>query len=343
MRLVSCYPPLSYRLLVQTVWLCVTMPFISTTYSSLPYLLYFRFFFLFFCVCLCRDMNLLCLRDSSVMHQSIRRLAGLAASRGGIRLVGGHRIVHSAIRRPLAASSTSSAASSMAFFPTWTTRRFIVIETSETPNPECLRFFSMDLSFLNSEYTMDIPSIDHAYKSPLAQVLFGVEGVEAVFLADEYITVRKNGHFDWGDLIPTIQELIISFAESKQNVLSAAGEELLIGYNDDTEPEDEDDEVVLAVKELLSTRIRPMLRADGGNVRYIDMDDGTVYLLLEGACKSCPSSHITLKSGIERMLMHWIPEVVEAVEVSDEIASDILAEKKLRRDMKSRGEVIEAK
>lgn len=52
------------------------------------------------------------------------------------------------------------------------------------------------------------------------------------------------------------------------------------GYNDDTEPEEGDDEVVLAVKELLATRIRPMLRADGGNVRYIDMDDGTVFLLL---------------------------------------------------------------
>ncbi|CAD2215906.1 HIRA-interacting protein 5 [Angomonas deanei] len=143
---------------------------------------------------------------------------------------------------------------------------------------------------------------------------------------------------DWGDLIPLVNECIIEFAESKQNVLSAAGEEMLLGYNDDTEPEEGDDEVVLAVKELLATRIRPMLRADGGNVRYIDMDDGTVFLLLEGACKSCPSSHITLKSGIERMLMHWIPEVVEAQEISDEVASDILAEKKLRKEYRERGE-----
>lgn len=224
-----------------------------------------------------------------------------------------------------------------------TARRRIVVETNETPNPDCLRFFSMDLSFLKPEFSIDIPSPAHAYKSPLAEALFGVAGVQAVFIADEYVTVRKHPQADWAVLIPTVKEVIIEFAESKENVLSEAGEAELVGYNDDTEPEEDDDEVVLAVKELLATRIRPMLRADGGNVRFIDMDDGTVFLLLEGACKACPSSHITLKSGIERMLMHWIPEVVEVQEVSDEVAADIMAEKRLRKSMKEKGEVITAK
>ncbi|KPA86718.1 putative mitochondrial HIRA-interacting protein 5, putative (HIRIP5) [Leptomonas pyrrhocoris] len=224
-----------------------------------------------------------------------------------------------------------------------TARRTIVVETSETPNPDCLRFFSMDLSFLKPEFSVDIPSPAQAYKSPLAEALFGVAGVQAIFIADEYVTVRRHPQADWAVLIPTIKEVIIEFAESKESVLSEAGEAELAGYNDDTEPEDDDDEVVLAVKELLATRIRPMLRADGGNVRFIDMDDGTVFLLLQGACKACPSSHITLKSGIERMLMHWIPEVVEAQEVSDEVAADIMAEKRLRKSMKEKGEVVTAK
>lgn len=232
--------------------------------------------------------------------------------------------------------STASAAAA-------TSRRTIVVETNETPNPDCLRFFSMDISFLKPEFSMDIPSPAHAYRSPLAEALFGVAGVQAIFIADEYVTVRKHSQADWAVLIPTVKEVIIEFAESKENVLSEAGEAELVGYNDDTEPEENDDEVVLAVKELLATRIRPMLRADGGNVRFIDMDDGTVFLLLEGACKSCPSSHITLKSGIERMLMHWIPEVVEAQEVSDEVAADIMAEKRLRKAMQEKGEVIKAK
>ncbi|CAJ1009331.1 putative Scaffold protein Nfu/NifU N terminal/NifU-like domain containing protein [Leishmania naiffi] len=252
----------------------------------------------------------------------------------------------SAYRRSLSCSVVLSAANATAgpsFAACMVQCRSLVVETNETPNPDCLRFFSMDFSFLKPEFSMDIPSPAHAYKSPLAEALFGVEGVQAIFLADEYVTVRKDPQADWAGLVHIIKEVIAEFAESKENVLSEAGEAELMGYNDDTEPNDDDDEVILAVKELLATRIRPMLRADGGNVRFIDMDEGTVFLLLEGACKSCPSSHITLKSGIERMLMHWIPEVVEVQEVSDEVAADILSEKRLRKQMKEKGEIVEAK
>nr|CCM16310.1 hypothetical protein, conserved [Leishmania guyanensis] len=252
----------------------------------------------------------------------------------------------SAYRRSLSCSVVLSAASATAgssFAACMVQCRSLVVETNETPNPDCLRFFSMDFSFLKPEFSMDIPSPAHAYKSPLAEALFGVAGVQAIFLADEYVTVRKDPQADWAALVHIIKEVIVEFAESKENVLSEAGEAELMGYNDDTEPNEDDDEVILAVKELLATRIRPMLRADGGNVRFIDMDEGTVFLLLEGACKSCPSSHITLKSGIERMLMHWIPEVVEVQEVSDEVAADILSEKRLRKQMKEKGEIVEAK
>ncbi|KAG5476594.1 hypothetical protein CUR178_03765 [Leishmania enriettii] len=251
-----------------------------------------------------------------------------------------------AVRRSLTSSlvlSTAGAFSGPSLSAWVAPRRFILVETNETPNPDCVRFFSMEFSFLRPEFSMDIPSPAQAYKSPLAEALFGVAGVQSVFLADEYVTVRKLPQADWVTLIPIIKEVIAEFAESKENVLTEAGEEELKGYNDDTEPDEDDDEVVLAVKELLATRIRPMLRADGGNVRFIDMDEGTVFLLLEGSCKSCPSSHITLKSGIERMLMHWIPEVVEAQEVSDEVAADIMAEKRLRKEMKKKGEVVQAK
>lgn len=255
------------------------------------------------------------------------------------RPVDGSNLRRSAVALlPLLHRGSTACANSMSV-----SRRFLLVETNETPNPDCLRFYSMDLSFLKPDFSLDIPSPSYAYKSPLAEALFGIDGVTAVFLADEYVTVRKDAAASWADLTPIVKEVIVEFAESKQNVLSSAGEEELAGYNDDTEPEAGDDEVVLAVKELLATRIRPMLRADGGNVRYIDMDDGTVFLLLEGACKTCPSSHITLKSGIERMLMHWIPEVVEAQEVSDEVAADILAEKRLRKTMEAKGEVIKAK
>ncbi|EKF38692.1 hypothetical protein MOQ_001104 [Trypanosoma cruzi marinkellei] len=227
--------------------------------------------------------------------------------------------------------------------PTWISKRFLLVETSETPNPDCLRFYSMELSFLKPGFSMDFPNAGHAYKSPLAEILFSIDGVEAVYIADEYITVRKGHFLDWDALLPMIKESIAEFAESKVKILSEEGEELLSGHNEDTEPNDDDDEVILAIKELLATRIRPMLQADGGNVRYLDMDDGTVFVLLEGACKSCPSASVTLKNGIERMLMHWIPEVVEVQECTEEMADDILAEKALRKKMKDEGVTISAK
>jgi len=169
---------------------------------------------------------------------------------------------------------------------------------------------------------MDMPNSAHSYKSPLAEKLFAVEGVEALYFADEYITVTKESTSDWGDVFPIVSEVINAFAESNQNILSEEGEKLVTSGDHDTDPHPDDDEVVLAVKELLAKNIRPMLRSDGGNVRYVGMDSGTVFVLLEGACKTCPSSGATLKNGIERMLMHWIPEVVEVQEVDEEFAED---------------------
>ncbi|CUE85688.1 Hypothetical protein, putative [Bodo saltans] len=200
--------------------------------------------------------------------------------------------------------------------------RNYLIETSETPNPDCLRFFSMELSFLPPGQSMDMPNSGHSYKSPLAEALFAVDGVDGLYFADEYITVTKCKDSSWEDLTVQIQESVNSFAESKHSILSEDGEQAVNVSNDDTEPKPDDDEVVLAVKELLATRIRPMLRSDGGNVRYVGMDDGAVYVMLEGACKTCPSSGATLKNGIERMLMHWIPEVVEVLEIDEDFAED---------------------
>ena len=197
-----------------------------------------------------------------------------------------------------------------------------MIEASVTPNPECLRFFSMELSFLPPGTAMDLPNEGHAYKSPLAEQLFTLDGIKALYFADEYITVTKEETADWGSLKPMVSEMIINFAETGQDIIAADQAGSLTQDGEDTEPQPEDDDVVLAIKELLASRIRPMVRADGGNVRYVGIDDGTVYVTMEGACKTCPSSSVTLKSGIERMLMHWIPEVAEVLEVDDDFAWD---------------------
>jgi len=201
-------------------------------------------------------------------------------------------------------------------------RRFLTVDVSSTPNPECMRFYSMDLSFLAPGQTLNLPNDGHGYKSPLAERIFNIIGVQAIYLAHEYVTITRDPGANWDDVTPMVQEAIIQFAESDQPILSEEGEDEISSTDDDTEPREEDDEVVLAVKELLATRIRPMVMSDGGNVRYVGFDEGLVYVMLEGACKTCPSSGATLKNGIERMLMHWIPEVEEVLEVDEDFAID---------------------
>ncbi|XP_075961123.1 NFU1 iron-sulfur cluster scaffold homolog, mitochondrial isoform X4 [Anarhichas minor] len=86
----------------------------------------------------------------------------------------------------------------------------------------------------------------------------------------------------------------------------------------DTAPADDDDEVVAMIKELLDTRIRPTVQEDGGDIVYRGFEDGVVKLKLQGSCTSCPSSIVTLKSGIQNMLQFYVPEVESVEEVKDE-------------------------
>ena len=223
----------------------------------------------------------------------------------------------------------------------------IVVETSETPNPDSLRFFSMQLSFLESGQSMDFPNSSHAYKSALAQLLFAIEGVKALFFADEYITVTREGGEgadpnSWSTITPMVKESIIAFANGTDSIITDEVKASMPKADWDTEPSNEDPEVVLAIKELLATRIRPMVRQDGGNVRYIgfEEEDGLVFVMLEGACKTCPSSGMTLKNGIERMLMHWIPEVTEVQEVDEDFAEDYRLQQVQEKEQKEREEAF---
>ena len=180
-----------------------------------------------------------------------------------------------------------------------------------TPNPDCLKFTPSDptreVDMMDEGVILDISSRDEVHQSPLAERIFEVSGVEGVCLGDYWLTVTKEEDREWEELSPPIIEAITKWAESGDSITSESYVE-----HDDTEiAEDFDTEVVQAIKELVRTRIRPGVQQDGGNIRYIGFEDGVVMLLMQGACQSCPSSGATLKGGIEKMMMHWIPEVVE--------------------------------
>lgn len=165
---------------------------------------------------------------------------------------------------------------------------------------------------------MDFPTPATAYCSPLARHLFRVEGVKSVFLGPDFITITKESEdIDWNIIKPDIYATIMDFFSSGLPIVTEDAP------RSETAATEEDDEVVAMIKELLDTRIRPTVQEDGGDVLYRGFQDGIVQLKLQGSCTSCPSSIITLRSGIQNMLQFYIPEVEGVEQVTDDDEDDI--------------------
>ena len=175
------------------------------------------------------------------------------------------------------------------------------IETESTPNPATLKF--LPGREVMASGTADFPNRDAAGRSPLASALFDVDGVAGVFFGADFITVAKRDDVDWAMLKAAVLGAIMRHFESGAAIIEAG--------SDSPEAEGEDDEVVAQIKELIDTRVRPAVAMDGGDIVFHGFEDGIVYLHMQGACAGCPSSTATLKMGIENMLRHYIPEVVE--------------------------------
>ncbi|NWV26528.1 NFU1 protein, partial [Origma solitaria] len=189
--------------------------------------------------------------------------------------------------------------------------RGMFIQTQDTPNPNSLKFIP-GREVLESR-TMEFSTPAAAYCSPLARQLFRIEGVKSVFFGPDFITVTKDSEdLDWNLLKPDIYATIMDFFASGLPVVTDEAPRT------DTAASEEDDEVVLMIKELLDTRIRPTVQEDGGDVIYKGFEDGIVQLKLQGSCTSCPSSIITLKNGIQNMLQFYIPEVEGVEQVVDD-------------------------
>ena len=160
---------------------------------------------------------------------------------------------------------------------------------------------------------MEFSSPAAAFCSPLARQLFRIEGVKSVFFGPDFIIITKESEdLDWNLLKPDIYATIMDFFASGLPVLTEEAPRT------DTAQSEEDDEVVLMIKELLDTRIRPTVQEDGGDVIYKGFEDGIVQLKLQGSCTSCPSSIITLKNGIQNLLQFYIPEVEGVEQVVDD-------------------------
>ena len=176
------------------------------------------------------------------------------------------------------------------------------IQTEATPNPATLKFIPGKAVLADG--TADFRTETDAKGSPLATRLFGISGVNGVFLGSDFISVTK-GDIEWQHLKPMVLGAIMEHFIAGD---SAGGSE---GANDATtgsyDPEDE--ATVATIKELLETRVRPAVAQDGGDITFSGFREGIVYLHMRGACAGCPSSTATLRHGIENLLKHFCPDV----------------------------------
>ena len=179
------------------------------------------------------------------------------------------------------------------------------IQTESTPNPATLKFLPGQTVLETG--TADFPAPEAADASPLAQRLFGVDGVTGVFFGTDFVTVTKADANDWDHLKPALLGAIMEHFQSGQPVMTGDA----TAPSGHAEHTGENAEVVGQIKELLDSRVRPAVAQDGGDITFHGFERGVVYLHMQGACAGCPSSTLTLKMGIENLLRHYIPEVTE--------------------------------
>lgn len=194
--------------------------------------------------------------------------------------------------------------------------RTIFIQTQETPNADALKFLPnhevLPQNFPSSfvEYTSPRSTLAPPHPSPLASRLLNVDGVSSVFFGPDFITVTKAGDVNWAHIKPEVFSLITEAVSAGESMVAlsekGAGEDGQGIEADTLAANDDDDEVVAMIKELLETRIRPAIQEDGGDIDFRGFQDGMVNLKLRGACRTCDSSTVTLKNGIESMLMHYV-------------------------------------
>ena len=177
------------------------------------------------------------------------------------------------------------------------------IQTEETPNPATLKFLPGQPVMQSG--SADFPSRDGSEASPLASRLFEIDGVTGVFLGPDFVTVTK-GDVDWAHIKPALLGAIMDHFTS--GAAGRKGDSHAVTHAEHGGP---DAEIVGQIKELLDTRVRPAVAQDGGDITFHGYDKGVVYLHMLGACSGCPSSTLTLKRGIENLLHHYIPEVIE--------------------------------
>jgi len=182
------------------------------------------------------------------------------------------------------------------------------IQTEATPNPQTLKFLpgTMVMEYGVAEFLS--PEVA-AKQSPLAVQLFSIEGIKAVFYGADFISITKSDTVEWTDIKTFILGVLFEHFSMNHPLMTAS--------QDESETNGVETEITKKIRDILDERVRPAVAKDGGDIVFHSFDKGIVFLKMRGACSGCPSSTLTLKSGIENMLRHYVPEVLEVRAVAD--------------------------
>ena len=194
------------------------------------------------------------------------------------------------------------------------TKSPVMLYTEQTPNPESLKFVTNRMLYRG---TADFREEELAKEwSAITTALFELPYVKGVYICNNFVTVTKEMNYEWEDIMLKLKEFIKSYIQEGGEIVKEGFEEVMSkieaerienAYSGDEK------EIVQKIKELIETYVKPAVEMDGGNIEFESYDQGIVSVVLQGSCSGCPSSTVTLKSGIEGMLKRMVPEVKEVV------------------------------
>lgn len=192
----------------------------------------------------------------------------------------------------------------------------VLIYTEQTPNPESLKYVTNKMLFRG---TADFDTAELAATwSPLAEALYELPFVKSVYICNNFVTITKEMNYAWEDIMLKAKEFIKSWLAENEIIVKEGyeevQEEMLAERRAKLSESGDLGELSIRIKELIDTYVKPAVEMDGGNIEFKSFQDGVVSVVLQGSCSGCPSSTVTLKSGIEGMLKRMVPEVTEVVQ-----------------------------
>lgn len=187
----------------------------------------------------------------------------------------------------------------------------VMLYTEQTPNPETLKFVTNRMLYRG---TADFKDEETARQwSPLAEAMFHFPYVKGVYISNNFVTITKEFNYAWEDIMLKLKDAIKQYITEGGTIINEgfedAKKEIEAKYDESHDYSGEDAEIVMRIRELIDSHVKPAVEMDGGNIEFKSYKDGIVTVIMQGSCSGCPSSTVTLKAGIEGMLKRMVPQV----------------------------------